>query len=416
MKVVFLTLGSRGDVQPYVAIGISLIERGHEVTIATGHTFQTFIESQGIHFVETHADFMKILETPEGEAIFNGGKMSIFKIMNYMKTTINPLFRETFDDFYQACQGADIIIAHPKAMVAYDIAEALKIPCVSMPPVPMLYPTQAFPNLAVSPSGNFGPWLNKLTYKVLLFSESSSMEIINDFRVNTLKLSKRKMGKYSHFDRQEVIYPISSALFKNVKDWGRHLTLTGFPFLPLKESTLPSSIESFINEKGKPWVISFSSMPASGLEAIIEETLTLRKENAIFIAGNSKMHFTSDRIKVIDRLPHRLIFKEAKGILHHGGIGTTAEALLSGRPQQIIPFNVDQPFWANRLHQLDLMGPVVKPQDMTVDQLNTILSDMCQETRISKAQAFSNEIRLENGIENAAIAIERIQTNAQKDI
>lgn len=407
MNITFLTLGSRGDVQPYVALGKGFIDRGHEVTICTGKTFQPFIESYGIRFVKAEADLMEILKTKEGNAIFNGGRLGIKETMNFVKNVINPLFRKSFDDFLVASERADVIICHPKAMVAYDIANYYNIPCISMPPVPILFPTAEFPNLAIAPNKNFGSMLNRLTYFSVKFSESSSMKEINNFRKEKLGMKKRRMGAYAHYKKQPIIYPISPALFKDVTSWNGYVDVTGFLFLDNNEKGLEPEIETFLAQGESPWVVTFSSMPAEGLESIFKNVLKKRGERAIFLVGNSNMHFDDENILCKPQIPHRLIFKRAKGIIHHGGVGTMAEALVSGKPQQIIPFNVDQPFWAHRLYQLGLMSKPVGVKAITEDALNAIFDDMSQQEHILNAQKFAEKLACENGIQNAIEAIER---------
>lgn len=151
MKAVFLTLGTRGDVQPYAALARGLINKGHQVVICTGETFRGFIEENGIAFYPATADLMAILESEEGQAVFAGGGFNFFKMLKYSKEVVSPAYRKTMDDFFIASEGADVIIYHPKALGAVDIAAYHNIPCVSMPPVPITYPVTEFPNLAMFP-------------------------------------------------------------------------------------------------------------------------------------------------------------------------------------------------------------------------------------------------------------------------
>ncbi len=269
MNITILTLGSRGDVQPYVALGKGLLKRGHNVTICTGKTFQNFIEQHGITFKEAYIDFMEVLKTEEGQAIFNGGG-NIFKILKYTKEVINPAFRKTFDDFLDATQNADLIIYHPKAMVAPDLSEYWNIPCLSMPPVPMTYPITEFPSLAITGSKNYGKFLNKLTYSANKFSESASIKDINDFRQKSLKFKKRKGGIYTYEvkgKRTPIVYPISRSLFEEVSSWNGYVQLPGFFFLDMGSTSLDDQTTAFLSQGSAPITISFSSMPMKDPEA-----------------------------------------------------------------------------------------------------------------------------------------------------
>lgn len=418
MKITILTLGSRGDVQPYVALGKELINRGHKVTICTGQTFKEFIINNGVDFYKASIDFMEILKTEEGQAIFNGGG-NIFKTMSYAKKEIYPLFRRSFDDFLEASKESDLIIYHPKALVATDVAEYLNIPCVSMPPVPMIYPISEFPSLAVSPKRNLGKTLNKLTYTSSKYGESANMKDINEFREVVLGLSKRKTGElYESVNgvRTPIVYPVSRYLFEDVKSWEGKVELPGFFYLDLGNQMLSEEIKGFLEKGQAPIVISFSSMPMKHAEVFKEKLLTALEETnnrAIVLTGISGLDFEgNENVLAVPKAPHRLLFREAKGIIHHGGVGTMAEALLSGKPQVIMPFNVDQPFWAHRLYKLEYALEPLSEKTVSSKILVDRFQDFDNAGLISKAEEIAKKIQNENGISNAADYIESRYQNA----
>jgi len=414
MNITILTLGSRGDVQPYVALGKGLLKRGHNVTICTGKTFKDFVEKHGLSYTEAYIDFMEILKTEEGQAIFNGGG-NVFKILKYTKEVINPAFRKTFDNFLASTKQADLIIYHPKAMVAPDLSEYLKIPCVSMPPVPMTYPITEFPSLAVTGNKNFGKFFNKLSYYTVRLSESASIKDINDFRAKSLHLNKRKGGAYSYDVNginTPIVYPISRKLFPEVSSWNGYVELPGFFFLDMEDAVLDKKINEFLEKGSMPITISFSSMPMKDPEAfkkMLVEALEKTNDRAVVLTGVSGLTFEGNKnILAIEKAPHRLIFKASKGIIHHGGVGTMAEALLSGRPQVIMPFNVDQPFWA---HQLYSKGYALKPLDskkLKVDDLISCFKQMAESEYILKAKKIGQMIAKENGIETCVDYLETL--------
>ena len=181
MRVCIMTLGTRGDVQPFVSLGKELIRRGHCAVICTGGSFRQFVEENGVAFQETASDLMAIAETPEGKAILEHPVRNIGLALRYSREIINPAYRKTLDDFYDAAKSADMIVYHPKALGAVDMALSLKIPCVSMPPVPTAFPVSEFANLVVTRK-NLSPVLNRLTYKVNEKAEAAQIREINDFR------------------------------------------------------------------------------------------------------------------------------------------------------------------------------------------------------------------------------------------
>ena len=155
----FFTLGSRGDVQPYVALGRELIREGHKAEICTGESFRQLVESNDIAFTPTTSDLMAIAEFPEGKAILEHPIKNLRLTLRYSKEIIYPAFRKTMEEFYAAAGDADVIVYHPKALGAVDIALKIGIPCVSMPLVPITFPVSEFANLAIT-TKNLGKWLN----------------------------------------------------------------------------------------------------------------------------------------------------------------------------------------------------------------------------------------------------------------
>ncbi|NLG10209.1 MAG: glycosyltransferase family 1 protein [Coriobacteriaceae bacterium] len=251
MKVCFFTLGSRGDVQPYVALGSELTREGHEVEICTGESFRQLVESNGIDFTPTTSDLMAIAESPEGKAILEHPIKNLRSTLRYSKEVIYPAYRKTLEEFYQAAGDADVIVYHPKALGAVDIALKIGIPCVSMPLVPITYPVSEFANLAIT-TKDLGKWLNRVTYFVNEKAESAQIDVINDFREKVLRLPKRKAGLYTYTDGKKaipIVYPLSKALFPEVSSWDGQVYLPGFFFLDSRDETLSEDIERFLNRK-----------------------------------------------------------------------------------------------------------------------------------------------------------------------
>ena len=190
-------------------------------------------------------------------------------------------------------------------------------------------------------------------------ADLSSLKEINDFRSKTLGLPARKAGIYAYeIDGRPIpiICPVSPVLFEDVKSWNGHVYLPGFFYLDLEHQELDPEIAAFLANGDKPIVVSFSSMllhqPQEFL-SMFSEALKMTGNRAVLLTGEMDFPVGGDEsILAVKSAPHGLLFPRAKGIIHHGGIGTVAEALRSGAPQLILPFSVDQPFWAHRLHGL----------------------------------------------------------------
>lgn len=402
MRVCIMTLGTRGDVQPYVALGKELVRNGHTVVICTGGSFKQFVEENGIEFKEATCDLMAIASTPEGAAIFLHPIRNIKLTLRHFKHVIAPAYRKTLDDFYNAAQNADMIVYHPKAFGAVDMALSLGIPCISMSPTPVVFPASEFANLVVTHK-NLGPILNKLTYKINERAELSQIKGINDFRKKTLGLPERKAGIYSYTDGKNKIpiaYPVSPCLFPDVKSWDKQVFLSGFLFLETDES-LPDELTEFLSQGEKPVVVTFGSTPLSRPEQFVRKLMAALKktnERAVILTGNSRMVGNSDTMCFFSPpAPYSLLFQQAKGVIHHGGIGTTALALKAGIPQQIIPLTADQPFWAERLYKLGYALRPLRESTLSVDDLTASLHQMNDCEVQLRAKQLGPKIAAEEG-------------------
>lgn len=403
MKVCFFTLGTRGDVQPYVALGKELIREGHKAVICVGESFRQLVESNGIDFVPTTSDLMAIAMSPEGKAILEHPIRNLKMALRYSKEVINPAYRKTLEEFFMAAGDADVIIYHPKALGTVDIALKLGIPCVSMPPVPVTYPISEFANIAVT-TRNLGKWLNKATYRANILAESSQIDLINDFRTKVLKLTKRKAGIYTYKDgRNEIptIYPLCKALFSEVESWEGHVFIPGFFYLDGGES-LSEEVETFLSIGKPPIAITFSSMPLVNPKRfldIIRIALERTGNRAIILTGNSGIECENNQlICAVKAEPHSVLFSRVKGVLHHGGVGTMAAVLRSGKPHMIIPFSVDQPFWAKRLYRLGYSLKPMREKEITALTLAKIFSEMDKTEIIKRAEDIALLINRENAL------------------
>ena len=414
MKICVFTLGTRGDVQPYVALGQELVRAGHEAVICTGGSFRAFIESHGVSFSETDSDLMALAATPEGKAILEHPVRNFRKAMELSRNVLNPSYRRTLDTFFAAAADADCIVYHPKALGAVDIALYYDIPCVSMPPVPVIWPVTEFPNLALT-TKNLGPVLNRMSYRINAKAEQSQISLINEFREKTLRQKPRKAGIYTFHDGTKdipVVYPVSPALFPDVKSWEGHVYLPGFFFLEDEGAALPGRCEAFLAAEPRPVAVTFSSMPLADPERFLKnlrEALEATDNRAVILTGNSGLACEDDdRICALPAVSHQLLFSRVKGVIHHGGAGTMAAALRAGIPQLVMPFSVDQPFWAARLQYLGIGAAPLREKEATPEKLISALQEMDDPGRVEKAAAFSQIICAEHGTQAAAQYLEKI--------
>ena len=404
MRISIYTLGTRGDVQPYVALAKELIQAGHNALICTGGSFRSFVESNSISFMEISSDLMAIAQTAEGKAVLEHPVRNMGKAIALMRNVISPSYRTTLDEFFVAAKYADCIIYHPLALGAVDIALHYGIPCVSMPLIPVTYPITEFPNPIIT-TKNLGGRLNRISYLIGAKAERFQIDAINDFREKTLHQKRRKAGIYAFSNGQTdipIVYPVSRYLFPEVKSWNEHVFFPGFFFLDEREEKIPVDLERFITEGPKPIAITFSSMPLSRPEQFLNNlrvALTTTGNRAILLVGNSGIRCKNDGlIYSIPAASHHWLFSKVKGVIHHGGVGTMATAIRAGIPQMIMPLSVDQPFWAKRVVGLGIGIESLREKDATSKKLAERMCQMDDRVLIHRVQDFATRVQNEPGV------------------
>ena len=414
MRVCIFTLGSRGDVQPYLALAQELIRCGHKAVLCTGGSFRTLIESHGVSFIETSSDLMVLAKTAEGKAVMEHPVRNFHKALALTKNVINPAYRKTLHEFLVTAQDADCIVYHPKALGAVDIALYYDIPCISMPPTPTIYPIREFANLACT-TRNLGPWLNRMSYQINGMAERPLIKLINDFRVHELSWKPRKPGIYTLHDEKRdipIMYPMSRLLFPEVTSWNDRVFLPGCFYTTEKDNDLPDKLQKFLSSGPQPIAITFSSMPLKSPNRFLSNLkAALQRSNnrAVLLTGNSGIDCDdTDRVCVLSEVSHQVLFSHVKAVIHHGGVGTTAAVLRAGIPQLIMPFSVDQPFWAKRMQLLGVGVSPLKEKNATPDLLVRLMLELESPAIVEKAASTGKIIREEDGVKNATHIIENM--------
>lgn len=167
-------------------------------------------------------------------------------------------------------------------------------------------------------------------------------------------------------------------------------TSAGF-FMEIGEAKLSAELLEFLDKGDKPIVVSFSSMPLRKPESFKQKLMA-----ALTATGNRAVILTGT------------IFKKAKGLIHHGGVGTMAEALLSGAPQLIIPFSVDQPFWAHRLYAKGYALRPLREKSLETAELIEAFRNMESQHYLNKAKETKGIIQSENGLRKAVCYVEKV--------
>lgn len=407
MRIAVHTLGTRGDVQPYLALARGLKARGHEVMLVAPAQFADMAEAENVAFAPLPAEFLTLLNSPEAKAAMGksgSGFGAGFKLIKHYR----HLIRGLLDAEWEAARAfrPDAILFHPKALGAPRIAEKLGAALFLASPLPGFTPTAAFPT-PVLPFASLGP-LNRLSHALMIHGGSFIFsKTIREWRTNALGLPARNRSA----PLAGTLYGYSSHVIAKPPDWGPDITVCGYWFLDTSHWAPDAALAAFLAAGEPPIYVGFGSMPGidpKRLTGLVIEGLRRAGKRGVLATGGGALGPTeaSGDVCVIADAPHDRLFPLMHATLHHGGAGTTGAALRAGKPTAICPFVGDQPFWARRVVDLGVGPPPLNKGRMTADDLAAAFRAMDDPAMRARAAALGTAIRAEDGIETALICIE----------
>lgn len=408
MHILILTVGTRGDVQPYVALGVGLQAAGHLVTVATAASFAEFVRERGLLFAPLRGEFLELLQTAEGKAMVIG-KGNPLKLLRQLQ----PMLRDMLDDAWRAAADCDLLIYHPKALAGHSLAEKLGIPGVLALPLPLYSPTRAFPS-PILPVANLGGALNRISHRLIVRAAAASTRgVVNRWRKTTLGLAPVDDELRLHGQPLRRLYGYSPAVVPTPADWDEHSVATGYWFLDRRSDWQPpESLVTFLRAGPPPVYVGFGSMPTEDAAAktrIVLEALARTGQRGVIATGWGGLARADmpPGVYVLDAAPHDWLFPQMAAVVHHGGAGTTAAGLRAGVPTLICPFFGDQPFWGRRVAALGA-GPQAIPQRrLTTERLAEAIRMLTSDTTMrQRAETLGATIRAEDGIGRAVTLIE----------
>ncbi|CUA71983.1 Sterol 3-beta-glucosyltransferase UGT80B1 [Rhizoctonia solani] len=371
MNVNIMIVGSRGDVQPYIALGQRLQQHGHTVRLSTHETFRRLVKDAGLRFFNIGGDPHELMSymvrnpglIPGFKSMTNG---DIGKKQKMVAEILERCYLSCFepDDDTNAIFVADAIISNPPTFAHIHCAEALGIPLLLSFTMPWC-PTAAFPHPLVNVLQNGKTEANVLNYYsyalVDLMTWQGLGRTINKFRTRRLGLQYLSSASaVGMIERCNIpwTYCLSPALVPKPNDWMNHIDVVGFYFLDLaKDYRPPRDLIDFLNAGPPPIYVGFGSIvldDPKGLTNTILSGIAQAGVRAIISPGwggldEWMIKSAGPHIFALGNVPHDWLFQYVSAVCHHGGAGTTAAGLKCGKPTIIVPFFGDQPWWATQI-------------------------------------------------------------------
>jgi sterol 3beta-glucosyltransferase len=407
MHIGLFTYGSRGDVQPYIALALRLTEEGYNVTLAAPENFKDFVESFNISFYPVVGNAEDIVHSPECEKIIKSGNNLAF--IKFLFNSLSHRRSELFESILGFCKLVDAIVANNIGATTVSVAaEKLNLKMIILQLNPPVIETNTFP-VPGMPFPNLA-WLNKLSYKLFYrimwhFAKSD----INEFRQRIgLPLSKHSVIKIIADARVPVIHAFSEELIKRPLDWKEHHLVTGFLILDgVKRSennfdNTSAQLNKWLAEGSKPVYIGFGSIPVPDplrLMQAITHLLNSTQERVLLCTGWSKMPDMPQHpnLFTVSSANHQWLFPKCKIVVIHGGIGTLTAALTAGVPSIVVSLFVDQPIWGQLISKKGV-GIHLPWRKMTPKSLVKAIKHLNNDAEIANnAVLLSKKLSAEDG-------------------
>jgi sterol 3beta-glucosyltransferase len=415
MQVTITTGGSRGEVQPYVALGLGLKDAGHEIRIATQAAYEGFVRSNGLGFHPVSGDPHQLVS-----ALLEAGNSPIGFARRFRRI-LEPLMEWNLQEYLAACQGAEAVVYTPVGFLGYYVAGALRVPRLGGALYPLFSRTRYFPS-SIVPLGKLRPrkaFSDSYNYLTYLFSEQLFWQSFRAPASSAIKghlgLPTSTWGPFGEMRRRQepMLYGWSPSVLPQPPDWGEWLHTTGYWFLDQGgEWQAPQELTDFLDSGPPPVFVGFGSMNninSEELTGIVLRALKLTGQRGILATGWGRMGDTDlpDTVFKVKSVPHDWLFERVRAAVHHGGAGTTAASLRAGIPTIVVPFFADQPFWGWRVAGLGVGPEPISRRSLTVERLaNAIQQATADRDMQSRAAALGQRIREENGIERAVEAFD----------
>lgn len=400
MKIALVCFDTRGGVQPYLALALGLRGAGHEVRMVIPSDFVGMVTAWGLDARPLSGSIEEVMRASQGVAA-RGTLATMRFTLAQTRARAAGWARECLE----ACAGVDLIAAGVGGtIVARAVAVRLGVPLVPAHLHPLGPPTDAFP-------GVLSPWRGTFARK--LGHHLTEQALWTPFR-GAMRAACEALG-VSPDARPEAgqvaLYGYSRHILPPAPEWGASHRVTGYWFLPAAPTwTPPPTLEDFLRAPGPVVCLGFGSMPNDKPEevgAMVLRAARRAKVRAVMLSGWGGMDAAgSDDVYVADAVPHDWLYPRVRAVVHHGGAGTTGAALRAGVPSQVIPFMMDQPFWAHLVADLGVGRAPIPRRRLTEDALAHALADLAtNDDMAARAAALGEKIRAEDGVGEAVRAL-----------
>jgi len=415
MRVVLFGFGSRGDVQPYVALGLGLQAAGYDVVIAAGQNFAPFVQASGLAFAPIRVDIERFMQQDASQAWVGANRRSPYEEVAAMRRMVNTIAEDVAQDLLSLPDLGDVFISglltiEPMAALARKYRKQLIVGLLAP-----FYPTadgrgglQAlFPRHRSILNRWYGYMVEIALYQVLRRPSDALRARLGTRRASLADFMRA-------WNASPTLLAVSPIILPPPRDWPAHVQLTGYWRMPASNYEPPPALSHFLKAGPPPVYIGFGSMSSGSphdTTRLLLEALERSGQRAIIQRGwaNLGSDELPDSVLMVDNLPHDWLFPRMSAIIHHGGAGTTAEALHAGVPSCAIPHVGDQAYWGRRVQALGVGAPPIPRHQLNAEGLAHTIHLLTTRADIrERAEALGERLRAEDGVGQAVRSFDQI--------
>ncbi|HET6361309.1 MAG TPA: glycosyltransferase [Gemmatimonadota bacterium] len=407
------TFGTLGDLDPYLALGRGLAERGHEPTIATHEFYRPMIEAEGLGFHPVRPD-----AHPEDREAFARAMSPRLGSKYVLRELVIPHLRDSWEDTIEAARHAELVVTHPLTFAGRIVAEEAGLPWVSTVLAPLsFFSRYDFPVVPPFPNAwrFYGiPGVPRVLIRLFRGLTRSWTAPVRELRVERgLPPGGDPLyeGQHSSLLTLALFSPVLAA---PRPDWPPSTRVTGFLFRDSSGAgILEADLEQFLADGPPPIVFTLGTSAVAVAGSFYEQSLAAARRlgmRSVLLVGDDPANLPgaplgADAI-AIERAPYAALFPLAAAVVHHGGIGTLGQALRAGRPMLVVPWSHDQPDNARRAERLGVAA-ILSPRRYRAARASRALDELLHEPRFAaRAGEIGASVRAEDGVRSACEAIE----------
>ncbi len=415
MRVILNTFGSFGDIHPYMAIALELQRRGHTPVIATMEVYREKVEGAGLNFAPVRPE---IPEPRKQDPEF------IEKIMEprtgprfLMEGVVFPAVRDSYEDLSKAVAGADLLVTHPAAPAGPLLGRKIGLPWISTVLAPISFFSAYDP-----PVPPVWQWTSKLSLLGPGFMKYFLGAMKNTYKARPVTEFRDELGLENTgnpmFEGQHspvlVLALFSKVFAKPQPDWPPHTEVTAFCFYDgHHELQMSGELSRFLENGAPPIIFTLGSSAVWVARDFFRESIDAARRlgrRAVLLIGDerNRPRALPEGIIALDYAPYQSLLPRACAVVHHGGVGTTSQALLAGVPTLIVPFAFDQSDNAEHVRKIGTSRTLYRKNYFAPRVANELDQLLRQPSYARNALAVSRELKQENGPARAADLIEQV--------